>query len=294
MRLSHRNKNSSLAPLLVSFMLQCIWNHIIIRSNAFVLPSPSTSFTSKFQSISRNAFVPSNIIHRSRKDASTQLSMCICINCKYVTNCAAYHFVEERHSQPHMTEDPTFTPRDGSPTIHVNIRSQYNPNDSENNQEMKKMWREYKQEEEAAMKKQAEDGSEVVGPTTYNLSNIGEVSYEYDVVKCEDYVEEMGCWVKNMPQEVRMNVNQYLISCPFLVVGFSPPPTNDSFRFCFNSSFPWKPVLTFLLSFDFGFCHTYIFVGVFLLTVYLVSSSPNLFPVASLLHSFSYKTDSRG
>jgi hypothetical protein len=28
-------------------------------------------------------------------------------------------------------------------------------------------------------------------------------TYEYDVVKCADFVEDKGCWVRNMPDEIR-------------------------------------------------------------------------------------------
>ena len=38
---------------------------------------------------------------------------CICVDCAHVTNCAAYHFVETKHEQPHMNENPTFEPVDG-------------------------------------------------------------------------------------------------------------------------------------------------------------------------------------
>eukprot|EP00977_Amphora_coffeiformis_P016221 scaffold4957_cov152-Amphora_coffeaeformis.AAC.1 len=44
---------------------------------------------------------------------TTALDMCICIDCARVTNCAAYHFVETKHEQPHMNENPTFEPVDG-------------------------------------------------------------------------------------------------------------------------------------------------------------------------------------
>ena len=50
--------------------------------------------------------------------------MCICINCKWVTSCKAYHFVETKHEQPHMSAEPAFMPRDGSPTITVTIRTE--------------------------------------------------------------------------------------------------------------------------------------------------------------------------
>jgi hypothetical protein len=39
------------------------------------------------------------------------------------------------------------------------------------------------------------------GQQKYNLQP--KVTMEYDVVKCEDYVQDMGCWVRNMPEEIR-------------------------------------------------------------------------------------------
>jgi len=198
----------------------------MIPSDAFVLPSLPTSTLRTVPAFSgrKSALAPTipglysdfrKRIKTSSRSTTSPFHMCICINCKYVTDCAAYHFVEERHSQPHMTHDPNFTPRDGSPTIHVNIRSQYDSERSEN--EIKKMWREYKQEEQAALTNLSsnegnEDDSPAIGPTTYNLSNIGEVSYEYDVVKCEDFMQEIDCWVKNMPQEIREANPQFVPS----------------------------------------------------------------------------------
>lgn len=44
----------------------------------------------------------SRVVDKSK----TQQEMCICIDCARVTNCKAYHFVETKHQQPHMTEDP--------------------------------------------------------------------------------------------------------------------------------------------------------------------------------------------
>ncbi|ACB52731.1 unknown [Crocosphaera subtropica ATCC 51142] len=46
--------------------------------------------------------------------------MCICVNCHYVDSCQTYHAVEEQHQQPHLTNNPTFDPKE--PTINVNIR----------------------------------------------------------------------------------------------------------------------------------------------------------------------------
>ncbi|GMH57509.1 hypothetical protein TL16_g02400, partial [Triparma laevis f. inornata] len=47
---------------------------------------------------------------------------CICINCKWVDKCGAYHFVEEKKPKTAADTKPPFEPRDGSPTIEVNIR----------------------------------------------------------------------------------------------------------------------------------------------------------------------------
>lgn len=98
-----------------------------------------------------------------------------------------------------MTESPDFMPRDGSPTIHVNIRSTYKGvpyNPEERTEEMQRMWREHQAEEANAA---SNDG---VGTTKYDLSAL-RAEYEYDVVKCEDFVEDPGCWVRNMPEEIR-------------------------------------------------------------------------------------------
>lgn len=149
---------------------------------------------------------PKSFLTPSRNLASrgsTDLSMCICINCRHVTNCAAYHFVETKHSQPHMIDEPTFEPREGSPTIHVNVRTNRDTNDGE----VRKMWLEHKAETEMAETKAREEGGgsadgPLMGQTKYDLTP--KTTVEYDVVKCEDYVEDMGCWVRNMPEEIRL------------------------------------------------------------------------------------------
>lgn len=43
---------------------------------------------------------------------------CICIDCARVTNCAAYHFVESKHEQPHINPHPTFEPVNGRCVLH--------------------------------------------------------------------------------------------------------------------------------------------------------------------------------
>ncbi len=42
----------------------------------------------------------------------------------------------------------------------------------------------------------------LVGEEKYDLSV--KTTYEYDVVACEDFVEDHGCWVRNMPEEIRL------------------------------------------------------------------------------------------
>lgn len=93
-----------------------------------------------------------------------------------------------------MTENPSFEPRDGSPTIHVNIRNIRT--DQERQEEIKRMWREHKRETERAQEKGVEYGEQI-----YDFAP--QVSYEYDVVACEDFVLDKGCWVRNMPEEIR-------------------------------------------------------------------------------------------
>ncbi len=127
-----------------------------------------------------------------------------------------------------MNEQPQFTPKDGSPTIHVNIRT-----NREKEDEMGRLWSEHieqtklaeekakKEEEEEAnmalkekkggheddttkkssVTRNREDGK-LVGEEKYDLSV--KTTYEYDVVACEDYVEDIGCWVRNMPEEIRL------------------------------------------------------------------------------------------
>lgn len=119
----------------------------------------------------------------------TARPMCICVDCAFVTNCTAYHFVESKHEQPHMTEHPTFEPRNGSPTVHVNIRTR------SDDQVLKRMWKEHDKETE-----KAGDGNS--GETKYDL--MPETTYEYDVVACKDFVLDKGCWVRNMPEAIRL------------------------------------------------------------------------------------------
>ncbi|CAB9524041.1 Hypothetical chloroplast protein Ycf34 [Seminavis robusta] len=135
---------------------------------------------------------------------TTNLDMCICIDCARVTNCQAYHFVESKHNQPHISKSPTFMPQQGSPTIHVNVRTIRTQEDRQ--KEMERMWSEHETETANAMAKaeqqQDNDNSEpLVGETKYDLSPT--TTTEYDVVKCADYQHDQDCWIRNMPQEIK-------------------------------------------------------------------------------------------
>jgi hypothetical protein len=138
---------------------------------------------------------------------STMLNMCICINCARVVNCTAYYFVETKHEQPHIAAQPTFTPRDGSPTIHVNIRTiddrsslidassdyRWNTHDVKS-----RVWSE---ETKRAQSKQGTTTEKLeIGETIIPIST---TYTEYDVVACADYVEDMNCWIRNMPDEIK-------------------------------------------------------------------------------------------
>ena len=59
------------------------------------------------------------------------MSMCICINCAYVDRCTAYHIIEEKHKQPHISLNPDFIPRSGSPKVNINIYTTNNKVESE-------------------------------------------------------------------------------------------------------------------------------------------------------------------
>lgn len=128
-----------------------------------------------------DGFVP---ISTTNRHPRTFLN-CICIDCKWVTSCEAYHFVETKHEQPHMTETPTFEPRNGSPTIHVNVRTH------RDDKVLQKMWNEHSgqtQQAEAATVDRDDQKDELHGSTVYDLAPI--TTYEYDVVACEDFIQD--------------------------------------------------------------------------------------------------------
>ena len=46
--------------------------------------------------------------------------MCICINCRWVDRCKAYHSVELQHGEDHLNTNPDIEPIE--PIIHISVR----------------------------------------------------------------------------------------------------------------------------------------------------------------------------
>lgn len=46
--------------------------------------------------------------------------MCICVDCRWVDQCQAYHAVERQHGVAHLNPHPDFEP--SQPRIHVQVR----------------------------------------------------------------------------------------------------------------------------------------------------------------------------
>ncbi|MEB3231248.1 MAG: Ycf34 family protein [Leptolyngbyaceae bacterium] len=90
--------------------------------------------------------------------------MCICINCYFVDRCKTYHEVETNHLQPHLTDTPDFDAV--NPQINANIQ----------------------------IPKVLVDGDRIIEQ--------GEFGFEYDVVGCDSFQEEMGKWAKLRPGEL--------------------------------------------------------------------------------------------
>ena len=45
--------------------------------------------------------------------------MCICVDCRWVDRCKAYHSVEKQHGVKHLNPHPDFEPK--NPIIHVSL-----------------------------------------------------------------------------------------------------------------------------------------------------------------------------
>ena len=60
------------------------------------------------------------------------------------------------------------------------------------------------EEEASGVNNGSEEGDDtpLFGEKQYDLS--GTTSYEYDVVECEDFVEDKDAWIRNMPEEIRI------------------------------------------------------------------------------------------
>jgi Hypothetical chloroplast protein Ycf34 len=175
----------------------------------YLLLESSTDLANGFVAVSVGRF------RHALVSTTTAVDMCICVDCARVTDCSAYHFVETKHEQPHMTDNPTFTPRDGSPTIHVNVRTTRATTTEDN--VFARMRLEHEQETAravvaaaaaAAAGTQTNTPNEIPantqlhGETVYDLAPV--TTYEYDVVKCADFVLDQGCWVRHMPEAIRL------------------------------------------------------------------------------------------
>lgn len=100
-----------------------------------------------------------------------------------------------------MAENPTFTPRDGSPTIHINIRTS-----TSSKEEVARIWKEHAKQQRIAERTAAAKGADVEEERSEDLYDLSvRTTYEYDVVKCEDYIHDQDCWVRNMPEKIRLS-----------------------------------------------------------------------------------------
>ncbi len=45
--------------------------------------------------------------------------MCICVDCRWVDRCQAYHSVERQHGVAHLNENPDLKPK--NPRIHISV-----------------------------------------------------------------------------------------------------------------------------------------------------------------------------
>ena len=111
-------------------------------------------------------------VRQARRRVATPPICCICINCKWVDRCKTYHWVEQMHEQPHVTDAPDFDPND--PQIQVFIRKEG--------------------VETAEVAVEAGDGSP--GQTTAVKATL---STEYDVFGCDAFEEDAGKWLRLMP-----------------------------------------------------------------------------------------------
>ena len=105
-----------------------------------------------------------------------------------------------------MSEEPTFLPREGSPTINVNIRTEQRQPKAGDSENKPRMWKDQIQDDD--------DDDEVDEPkrdakyyeetgTIETVKTNTTTTIEYDIVKCADFLLDKGCWVRNMPDEIK-------------------------------------------------------------------------------------------
>ena len=187
---SNRRRNSTSRTILLVFLT-------VLPFLFLLLPHRENSSTLI------EAFLP--VSYTVKPVNPTSLS-CICVDCKWVTSCKAYHFVETKHEQPHMSEEPTFLPREGSPTINVNIRTEQRQPKAGDSENKPRMWKDQIQDDD--------DDDEVDEPkrdakyyeetgTIETVKTNTTTTIEYDIVKCADFLLDKGCWVRNMPDEIK-------------------------------------------------------------------------------------------
>lgn len=207
---------ATLAALFVwcASLLLLVDHHTIL----LVLPVPTT--VEAFR-LTTTPITPLSRSRCSSRLCSSVRLRCICVDCQWVTSCKAYHFVETKHKQPHMSEEPTFLPAEGSPTIQVNIRTEpkrgvVGDGGDSDDTTVARLWKDqHKPQHEDAGEEEhngssaaptqplppvvASGGTAIESVVVTNTTT----TIEYDVVACADFVLEQGCWARNMPDEIR-------------------------------------------------------------------------------------------
>jgi len=118
-----------------------------------------------------------------------------------------------------MSETPTFLPREGSPTINVNIRTEPRkpkpPKEGggfdKSDDTVARMWKDQMREDDRTNgDERGGDGEPTRDASYYEETGTVEAIYtnttttiEYDVVKCADFILDKGIWVRNMPEEIK-------------------------------------------------------------------------------------------
>ncbi len=115
--------------------------------------------------------------------------MCICINCKFVDRCQAYRFVEEKHSQPFVSQNPDFMPRDGTPKMQVPWIDIFNVFTRVIDFRQVFIRKEGDAQQAQPTAGTVAEGSRPVSPLSTTI--------EYDVFECDDFGEQ--CIINSRP-----------------------------------------------------------------------------------------------